>query len=62
MLSQRRLGRGLIPASNMTVRQEVRRMRREVDKGNIMLDAVFLELVGIIRRVVVAEEPNRSTH
>ena len=33
-----------------------------VEEGNIMLDAVFLELVGVMRGVVVAEEePDRTT-
>ena len=37
-------------------------MRREVEEGDIMLDAVFLELVGVMRGVVVAEEkPDRTT-
>ena len=37
-------------------------MQREVEEGNIMLDAVFHELVGVMRGVVVTEEePDRTT-
>ena len=31
-------------------------MRREVEEGNTMLDAVFLEFVGVMKGVVVTEE------